>query len=62
MVMKIYWTNFAKNELRKIFNHYKEKAGLKVAKNLVTGIVEKEASNSSANINFAKYGVKCTIS
>ena len=38
MGLKIYWTDFAKNELRKIFSYYRENASLKVALNLVLGI------------------------
>ena len=44
MAMKIFWTNFAKNELQKIFNYYKDKASLNIAKNLVEGIVLKANS------------------
>lgn len=41
MAIKVFWTNFAKKELRNIFNYYKEKASLNIAKNLVQGIVKK---------------------
>jgi plasmid stabilization system protein ParE len=41
MVVKIFWTDFAKEQLRNIFDYYKLKASPRVAKNLVTGIVEK---------------------
>ncbi|NHM07986.1 type II toxin-antitoxin system RelE/ParE family toxin [Flavobacterium sp. CYK-4] len=40
MELKIYWTDFSKKELKKIFNYYKEKASLNVAKNLVLGITK----------------------
>ncbi len=40
MELKIYWTNFAKSELRKIFNYYKEEADLEIAKKLVNNIVK----------------------
>lgn len=40
MELMIYWTAFSKNELKNIFNYYKEEAGLKVAKNLVSGIAK----------------------
>jgi plasmid stabilization system protein ParE len=40
MELTIYWTAFSKNELKNIFNYYKEEAGLKVAKNLVSGIAK----------------------
>lgn len=33
MELKIYWTAFAKTELKKIFKYLKENASLKVAKN-----------------------------
>ena len=38
--MKIFWTSFAKRELRNIFEYYKINASSKIAKNLVTQIVE----------------------
>ena len=41
MAMKIIWTAFAKRELRNIFDYYKVKASPKIAKKLVTEIVEK---------------------
>ncbi len=41
MELKIYWTDFSKRELRKIFSYYKETASLNVAKNLVLGIENK---------------------
>ena len=41
MAIKVFWTNFAKKELRKIFDYYKIKASPRIAKNLVQGIVEK---------------------
>jgi plasmid stabilization system protein ParE len=41
MAIKIFWTDFAKLQLRNIFDYYKLKANPKIAKNLVTGIVEK---------------------
>jgi plasmid stabilization system protein ParE len=43
MELKIYWTDFAKKELQKIFNYYKENASLNVARNIVIGIT-KEAT------------------
>ena len=39
--MKIFWTAFAKRELRNIFDYYKIKASPKIAQNLVIEIVEK---------------------
>ncbi|SKC07717.1 Plasmid stabilization system protein ParE [Soonwooa buanensis] len=41
MAIKIFWTDFSKKELRKIFKHYKDIANLNVAKNLVEGIIKK---------------------
>lgn len=38
--MKIYWTHFSQNELKKIFSYYKEKAGEKTAQNIVKHIVK----------------------
>ena len=43
MELKIYWTDFAKGELRAIFNYYKEKASTNVAKKIALEITE-EAS------------------
>ena len=40
MGMKIFWTDFSKNELRNIFNYHKEIASLKIARKLVTSITE----------------------
>ena len=38
MELEIYWTDFSKKELKNIFNYYKEKASLNVAKTIVIGI------------------------
>lgn len=38
MELEIYWTDFSKKELKNIFDYYKEKASLNVAKTLVIGI------------------------
>lgn len=38
MELEIYWTDFSKKELKNIFNYYKEKSSLNVAKKLVIGI------------------------
>ena len=38
MALKIYWTDFTKNELKKIFNYYKVVASLRVATKLTTEI------------------------
>ncbi len=36
--MKIYWTEFAISELNSIFNYFKLKAGVRVARNIVEKI------------------------
>ena len=38
MGLEIFWTDFSKQELKNIFDYYKEKADIKVAKKLVIGI------------------------
>lgn len=38
MELSIFWTDFAKNELRQIFDYHKDKAGSTIAKKLVNGI------------------------
>ena len=40
MGLKIYWTNFSKKELQKIFEYYKENGSLKIARKLVGGITQ----------------------
>jgi len=40
MELKIYWTDFAKKELRKNFRYLKENASLRVAKNETKKIVK----------------------
>jgi plasmid stabilization system protein ParE len=40
MELKIYWTDFAKSELKQIFKHLKENASLRVAKNENKKIVQ----------------------
>jgi|SRR5699024_2725871 len=39
MEIGIYWTDFAKKELNKIFDYYHQKVNLKLARKLVTQIV-----------------------
>lgn len=39
MEIKIYWTDFAKKELHKIFGYYHEKVSLKLARKLTTQII-----------------------
>jgi len=41
MGLKIYWTDFSKQELQRIFSYYHENASLKVARNIVLGIENK---------------------
>ncbi len=38
MELELYWTNFSENELEKIYEYYREKAGVRIAKKLVNGI------------------------
>jgi len=40
MELKIYWTDFAKNELQSIFDFYKLRASINIARKLVIGISE----------------------
>lgn len=39
MGIKIFWTDFAKGQLRQIFGYHKEKVSLKIARQIVSGIV-----------------------
>lgn len=39
MELEIYWTSFAKAELRNIFDYYKSQASVIISRKLVTGIV-----------------------
>ncbi len=41
MELKIYWTDFSKTQLRKIFSYYHKNASLQVAQKLTIEIVEK---------------------
>lgn len=41
MEIEIFWTDFAKDQLKKIFEFYKEKAGLKIAKQILKEIIKK---------------------
>ena len=38
MELNLFWTDFSQKELEKIYEYYREKAGVRVAKNLVNGI------------------------
>lgn len=51
MDLKIYWTDFSKSELHKIFDYYKQRVGLRIAKRLVIGITkEVDKLQSQPNI------------
>ncbi len=52
MGLTVYWTDFAKSELRSIFDYHNQRVNLKVAKKIVRQITEKAADLS----NFAKIG------
>ncbi|MCG2420462.1 type II toxin-antitoxin system RelE/ParE family toxin [Aequorivita sp. F47161] len=39
MILKIIWSEFAETQLDEIYEYYKKEAGLRVAKNLVSGII-----------------------
>ncbi len=41
MEVKIYWTEFAINQLEQIFDYYKYKANLKVARTITSNLVNK---------------------
>ena len=41
MELKIFWTDFSKKQLRKIFSFYHENVSLRVAQKLTIGIIEK---------------------
>lgn len=46
MELKIFWTGFAKNELKNIFNYYKEDVGLEVAQKVIKEIIQKTSTLS----------------
>jgi toxin ParE1/3/4 len=48
MDVEIYWTAFAKQELKSIFDYHKEKVNLKIARQITRQIVE-EAENLSSH-------------
>jgi plasmid stabilization system protein ParE len=39
MALKIYWTDFAKSELQKIFDYYVLRAGKRITTRLIEGII-----------------------
>jgi plasmid stabilization system protein ParE len=40
MALKIYWTDFSKSELQNIFAYFKEKAGIRISRKLINGIIK----------------------
>ncbi len=54
MEIEIYWTDFAKGELNKIFAYYHQKLNLKLARKLTTQIV----SDTHILKNFPEIGAK----
>src|SRR5690606_30684370 len=44
MELEIIWTRFAEDKLKDVFDYYKLKAGLEVAKNIVTKVDDKTIS------------------
>ena len=53
MGIEIHWTDFAKSGLKNIFDYYKEKGSLKIAKQICKEIIEKADSLST----YPKIGV-----
>src|ERR1700754_2098644 len=51
MGLTIYWTQLAQDKLDDIFEYYKYKAGIRVAKTLVNGIID-----SSISLEINAYG------
>ena len=41
MELAVYWTRFAENKLDDIYDYYKSKASTKIARKLITGIIDK---------------------
>jgi len=41
MELKVYWTDTARFHLEDIYNYYKDKAGLKIASELVSQIIDR---------------------
>lgn len=38
MELKLFWTDFSQKELERIYQYHREKAGIRIAKELVNGI------------------------
>ncbi|MCR4032349.1 MULTISPECIES: type II toxin-antitoxin system RelE/ParE family toxin [Flavobacterium] len=51
MGLTVYWTQFAEDKFTDIFEYYKYKAGIKVAKALINGLVD-----SSLSLEYNAYG------
>lgn len=47
MELVVYWTDFAKTELKNIFDYHKEEVGLKIAKQISKEIVKSTSALSS---------------
>ena len=39
MKLKVVWSEFAENEIDKIYNYYLQKAGIKVAKKIIKELI-----------------------
>jgi len=44
MALEVVWTRFAENRLSDIFDYYKSKASLQIAKKIITKIIDKTIS------------------
>lgn len=62
MGLEIFWTQFAEDKLNDIFQYYKYKAGIKIAKKIINEIVDKtlilEQNNKSGQIEELLVGRK----
>ena len=41
MELEVYWTRLAENKLDDIYDYYESKAGTRIARKLITGIIDK---------------------
>ncbi len=41
MELAVYWSRFAENKLDDIYNYYESKAGTRIARKLIAGIIDK---------------------
>jgi len=41
MELAVYWSRFAENKLYDIYNYYESKAGTRIARKLIAGIIDK---------------------